>query len=784
MGAANILCATPACQGKCNISFSYFAICLRISLLYTSFYKKSIRIPFSNPRFDRKPSEKLLLLRFLKNPKRHTITAALPYANGPLHIGHIAGAYLPADIYVRYLRLMGEDVAFICGSDEHGAAITLRAKKEGISPKEIVDKYDNIIRKAFVDFGIKFDVYHRTSSDLHHKTAQDFFLELEKKGVFEKESSEQFYDEQHQQFLADRYITGTCPKCGNENAYGDQCEKCGSTLSPTELINPKSTLSGNAPILKKTEHWYLPMEKYQHWINEFITKGSNDGKAHHDAQAWKAHVIGQCKSWIDAGLQSRAMTRDLDWGVKIPLSGAEGKVLYVWLDAPIGYISATKQWAKDNGKNWEDYWKNEDTQLIHFIGKDNIVFHCIIFPILLKSHGQFILPSNVPANEFLNLEGDKISTSRNWAVWLHEYLEEFPDKQDELRYVLCSIAPESKDSEFTWKDYQARVNNELVAILSNFVYRVLSLIEKYFDGTLPIDSPGSNSDLPLTDKQLHVSDEIYRLIQVNDKSILSFKFREALSAIMDIARAGNKYLSDEEPWKKYKKDQPELEHNITVASDLIFCLDIITILAKISEPFLPHISKKIFGMLNLSPEEVSFQKRTTIVESTGQDMGHRTILHRYKANHKLNKAVYPSTKIEDTDIEKQIQKLNASRIQYKSMENTNSTEKALVTFEDFSKMDIRIGEIVAAEKVEKANKLLKLTVATGVGERTIVSGIAEHYSPEEVIGKKVSVLMNLAPRTIRGVESQGMILMAENSEGKLCFVSPEKADFNNGSEIR
>lgn len=693
----------------------------------------------------------------MKTPKRYTVTAALPYANGPLHIGHVAGAYLPADIYVRYLRMQKKDVAFICGSDEHGAAITIRAKLEGVSPKEIIDKYNGIIKKAFEDFGIDFDIYHRTSSELHHTTAQEFFLELEKKHVFEKESSEQFFDEQHQQFLADRYITGTCPKCGNENAYGDQCEKCGSTLSPTELINPKSTLSGNAPILKKTEHWYLPLGNYQEWINEFITKGTNDGNEHHDASAWKAHVIGQCKSWIDAGLQSRAMTRDLDWGVKVPLKGAEGKVLYVWLDAPIGYISATKQWAKDKGKNWEDYWKSEDTELIHFIGKDNIVFHCIIFPILLKAHQQFIIPSNVPANEFLNLEGDKLSTSKNWAVWLHEYLIDFPNKQDELRYVLCSIAPESKDSEFTWKDYQSRVNNELVAIFGNFVNRVLVLIQKYYEGKVPA----------VVKNRTAFESEIFDVLIPNsekavEENIQKYKFREALINAMEIARLGNKYLADTEPWKLIKTDEEKTK-------EILFnALQITAKLSIIFQPFLPATCKKIERLLNLS-------------ELTLEEFSNEVLV---KSGHQINTPELLFEKIEDADIEKQIQKLNESRIKYKAMQATSTPQKPDVSFDDFSKMDIRVGEIVAAEKIEKANKLLKLTVKTGVDERTVVSGIAEHYSPEEVIGKKVSILLNLAPRTIRGVESQGMILMAENAEGKLCFVSPENKDFNNGSEIR
>ena len=698
-------------------------------------------------------------MRPLIKPARYTITAALPYANGPLHIGHIAGAYLPADIYVRYLRLNNKDVVFICGSDEHGAAITIRAKKEGITPLQIIDKYHGIIKKAFQDFGIEFDIYHRTSSELHHQTAQNFFVELEKKNVFTREKSEQYYDEDHGQFLADRYITGTCPKCGNESAYGDQCEKCGSSLNPTDLINPKSTLSGKKPILKKTEHWYLPMDRYQDWISKFINEGKDGEQLHHNPALWKTHVLGQCRSWIEAGLQPRAMTRDLDWGVKVPVEGAEGKVLYVWLDAPIGYISATRQWALDNGKNWEDYWKSEEAELVHFIGKDNIVFHCIIFPILLKAHEKFVLPSNVPANEFLNLEGDKISTSRNWAVWLHEYLEEFPGKQDELRYVLTSIAPETKDSEFTWKDYQARVNNELVAIFGNFINRVVVLMHKYYNGIVP-DVKGENLQ---TDQERNLfKTRIPSLLAAIDSNIEKFRFRDALFSAMEIAREGNKYLADTEPWKLIKTDEKR------TAGVLFNSLQIAAVLSYALKPFLPFTTDKLSKILSID-------------NLTKEDALKEVII---KAGHQINPAELLFEKIEDAVIERQIEKLAASKKQSVLESSSLKPQKENITFDDFSKLDIRIGEIISAEKVEKANKLLKLTIDTGLDKRTVVSGIAEHYTPEEIIGKKVSILLNLAPRNIRGVESQGMILMAENEEGKLTFVVPEDHSFHSGGEIR
>jgi len=673
----------------------------------------------------------------IKKQKRHLVTSALPYANGPLHIGHIAGAYLPADIYVRYLKNKGEDVAFVCGSDEHGAAITLRAKKESTTAQEIVNKYHEINKKAFSDFGIQFDIYDRTSSEIHHKTAQDFFKELNAKNAFEIKTSEQYFDEENQQFLADRYITGECPKCQSDKAYGDQCENCGSALSPKELINPKSTISGNSPIMKETSHWYLPMEKESAWLKDWIENGVLDGKQHHNPKSWRKHVVGQCMSWIDGGLQSRAMTRDLNWGVKVPVEGADGKVLYVWLDAPIGYISATKNWAKDEGKNWEDYWKSEDSEMIHFIGKDNIVFHCIIFPILLKLHGGFNLPTNVPANQFLNLEGDKLSTSRNWAVWLHEYLEDFPGKEDELRYVLTSIAPESKDSEFTWKDYQARINNELVAILGNFVNRVVVLTGKYYDSLVP----------PLTNLS-ELDSNILSQIAVSktkiDDLILAFKFREAQAEAMNIARIGNKYLADEEPWKKIKIDPERTKVIMAVAIEI--CKELKGVLM----PFLPNTSNKLKSIL-----------------TNGESISNQGLLFE---------------KIEDELVQKQIDKLEDNKKKKQAAENIIA-QKDLVSFEDFTKMDIRVGTIIEAEKVPKANKLLKLLVDTGIDKRTVVSGIAEHYKPEEIIGKKVSVLLNLAPRKIRGVESEGMILMAENFEGKLSFVSPEK-EVESGSEVR
>ncbi len=686
-----------------------------------------------------------------KEPKRYLVTSALPYANGPLHIGHIAGAYLPADIYVRYLRAKGKDVAFICGSDEHGAAITLRAKKENKHPKEIVDYYHLLMGGAFKDFGISFDEYYRTSSEEHRQMSSDIFLKLNSKGVFDKQTSRQYYDEEQNQFLADRYIMGTCPNCGNDKAYGDQCEKCGTALSPLDLIDPKSTISGSKPVLKETSHWYLPMSHHQSWIGDFIQNGSLNGKFHHDPKEWKAHVVGQCMSWIDGGLHSRAMTRDLDWGVPVPLEDAEGKVLYVWLDAPIGYITNTKVWADKNGKNWEDYWKSEDCQLIHFIGKDNIVFHCIIFPIILKAHGEFILPSNVPANEFMNLEGDKISTSRNWAVWLHEYLQEFPGKQDEMRYVLGSIMPEQKDSEFTWVDFKDRVNNELADILGNFVNRVFVLTQKYYEGK----APGTFDALPV-DEQIMAA--VTDAFQTTGSKIEQFRFREALAEAMNIARLGNKYLTETEPWKLLKS-----EPNRT-ATILHNCLNIVATLSVAIRPFLPFTSAKLQQGLNIEDQPWSDDASNVI-----------------KKEHVIGNLPILFEKITDEIVAAQMAKLSASKEDI----NTSAAEplKENIAFDEFQKMDIRVGIIKAAEKIAKTKKLLKLLVDTGVDERTIVSGIAEFYEPEHCIGKKVILLANLAPREIKGVMSQGMILMAENNSGELSFISPEK-DFLAGATVR
>ena len=671
---------------------------------------------------------------------KYTVTAALPYANGPLHLGHVAGVYLPADIFVRFLRMNDHDVAFICGSDEHGAAITLRAKKEGITPQEIVDKYNSIINKAFTDFDISFDIFHRTSSEIHHKTSQDFFLKLYEKGKFTEETSEQYYDEEYEQFLADRYITGECPKCQNPSAYGDQCEKCGSDLSPTELINPTSTLSGKTPVLRTTSHWYLPMANHEDWLREWIKEGKLDGIQQHDPKPWRNQVIGQCMSWIDGGLHSRAMTRDLDWGVKVPLPNAEGKVLYVWLDAPIGYISATKQYALDNNKNWEDYWTG-DRKLIHFIGKDNIVFHAVIFPILLKDHGNLILPDNVPAYEFLNLEGDKFSTSRNWAVWLHEYLEAYPGREDELKYVLTSIAPETKDSEFTWKEFQTRINSELADILGNFVNRALVLTQKYYEGKVPERGE-------LTEEDQLVLAEINEIPKRISKLVYAYKLRDAQAEAMNLARLGNKYLADQEPWKVVKIDPKRVETVMNIA------LQITANLSVVLQPFLPATAAKLSNFLNFK-------------SSNWEDAGNGDLM---KVGNQTNTPEILFQKIEDSLVDEEVNKLKNTD----NMESKFEVQKEEVTFDDFTKMDIRLGTILEAEKVEKADKLLKLLVDTGLDKRTIVSGIAEHYSPEEIIGKTVQVLMNLAPRKIKGIESKGMILMAEDADGNISFMSPEK----------
>ncbi|GAB5416754.1 MAG: methionine--tRNA ligase [Crocinitomicaceae bacterium] len=684
---------------------------------------------------------------------KYTVTSALPYANGPLHLGHVAGVYLPSDIFVRFLRMNHHDVAFICGSDEHGAAITLRAKKEGTTPQEIVDKYNGMIGQAFRDFDISFDVFHRTSAEVHHETAQDFFKVLDEKGHFTKDTSEQYFDEEFQQFLADRYITGTCPNCGHTDAYGDQCENCGSALSPTDLKDPKSTLSGKTPIMKETSHWYLPMERHEEWLKEWIKEGKLDGIQQHDPKKWRNQVVGQCMSWIDNGLRPRAMTRDLDWGVKVPVKGGDGKVLYVWLDAPIGYISATKEWAAQNDKNWEDYWTG-DRKLIHFIGKDNIVFHAIIFPILLKSHEGFVLPDNVPAYEFLNLEGDKFSTSRNWAVWLHEYIDAYPDKIDELKYVLTSIAPETKDSEFTWKEYQTRINSELADILGNFVNRALVLTNKYYDGAVPEQGNITADDQKILDEVAAIPGRISKLVY-------DYKLREAQAEAMNLARLGNKYLADTEPWKLVK-DEANADRVKTIMN---IALQITANLSIVLKPFLPATASKLSTFLNY--------------ESAEWDQAGATDL--LSAGHATSKPSILFPKIEDEMVEKEVEKLNATKA---SESATNfPPQKEETSFDDFTKMDIRLGKILEAEKVKKADKLLKLLVDTGIDKRTIVSGIAQHYSPEEVIGKTVTVLMNLAPRKIRGVESQGMILMAEDAEGNLSFVSPEK-DFGQGGEVR
>jgi methionyl-tRNA synthetase len=685
--------------------------------------------------------------------KKFTITAALPYANGPLHLGHVAGVYLPSDIFARFARLNGDDVLFVCGSDEHGAAITLRAKKEGITPQEIVDKYHSIISNSFSKFNISFDIYHRTSSEIHHLTSQEFFKNLHDNDKFIEETTEQYYDLEYNQFLADRYITGTCPKCSFDGAFGDQCEKCGSDLSPLDLINPVSTLSGKQPVLKSTSHWYLPMDKHEGWLKEFIQDGLFDGKNHHNPKLWRNQVVGQCMSWINGGLKPRAMTRDLDWGVKVPLPNSEGKVLYVWLDAPIGYISATKAWAVQNNQDWRKYWVSsaaEDRKLVHFIGKDNIVFHSIIFPILLRDHGDYILPDNVPASEFLNLEGDKFSTSRNWAVWLHEYLENYPDKEDELKYVLTSIAPESKDSEFTWKEFQARINNELADIFGNFVNRTLVLTHKYYEGAVP--TCGALSE---TDKEL--ISEIQRIPTRIAELIYAYKFREAQAEAMNLARIGNKYLADQEPWKLIKTDPERVKTILNLSLQITANLSIVFL------PFLPKTAKKLQNILGIEIDSWT-QAGSSILVSENQVINQPEILF---------------AKIDDSFVENEVNKLKNDI----AMQTELPQQKELVSFDDFTKMDIRLGTILAAEKVEKADKLLQLTVQTGIDTRTIVSGIAEHYSPEDIIGKTVAVLLNLAPRKIRGIESQGMILMAENEEGKLSFMIPEKL-FEAGGEIR
>ena len=686
-----------------------------------------------------------------KNPNRYTITAALPYTNGPVHIGHLAGVYVPADIYARYQRLQNKDVAFICGSDEHGVAITLKAKKEGITPQEVVDKYHSIIKKSFEDFGISFDNYSRTSAEIHHKTASEFFKKMHDAGQFIEEVTEQLFDEETNQFLADRFVVGTCPKCGHEEAYGDQCENCGTSLNATDLINPRSVISGNKPVLKETKHWFLPLDRYEDFLREWILV---DHK-----KDWKTNVIGQCKSWLDDGLRPRAVTRDLDWGIPVPVKDADGKVLYVWFDAPIGYISSTKEWAEREGKNWEDYWKDENTKLLHFIGKDNIVFHCIIFPAMLKAEGSYILPDNVPANEFLNLEGNKISTSKNWAVWLHEYLEDFPDQQDVLRYALTANAPETKDNDFTWADFQARNNSELVAIFGNFINRVMVLTDKYYEGIVP--KPATFSEI---DEQ--VISELNAYPAVIASSLERYRFREAQAELMNVARLGNKYLADEEPWKTIKTDEERTKTVMYVA------LQIASALAVLCEPFLPFTSEKLKQMLGHA--ELSEPLSWNGVSSKSELL---------KPDHKINKAELLFSKIEDEQIQKQLDKLQASKKMNEIANKKVTPQKETIQYDDFAKLDMRVGTIIEAEKMPKADKLLVLKVDTGIDVRTIVSGIAESFKAEEIIGKKVTVLVNLAPRALRGVESQGMILMTENSEGKLVFVNPGEDGVENGAMI-
>ena len=723
--------------------------------------------------------------------KRTLVTCALPYANGPVHIGHLAGVYVPADIYVRYLRMKGEDVLFICGSDEHGVPITIKAKKQGCSPQDVVDKYHNIIKKSFAGLGINFDIYSRTTSGVHHRNASEFFRKLYDEGKFVEKESEQYYDEEAKTFLADRYIVGTCPKCGNEGAYGDQCEKCGSTLSPEELINPRSALSGGKLVKKKTKHWYLPLDQYEPWLREWILENHKE---------WKTNVYGQCKSWLDAGLQPRAVSRDLDWGVPVPVEGAEGKVLYVWFDAPIGYISNTMELLPES---WEKWWKSQDTKLVHFIGKYNIVFHCIVFPSMLKAYGQYILPDNVPANEFLNLEGDKISTSKNWAVWLNEYLEEFPDKEDVLRYVLCANAPETKDNDFTWKDFQARNNNELVAIFGNFVNRAVVLTHKYFGGKVPGNPKPEPADA-------EILGQIPALKKSVEDNIMNYKFREALKEAMNIARLGNKYLTDTEPWKVVKTDMDRAASILNVS--LQICAD----LAVVFEPFLPFSAGKLRNILNVgiyagtdhragesgSSSENLFREGEAAALHTvpsGADaggdacavtlswdsLGKDNILPE---GHQLGEAVLLFSKIEDSIVECQVHKLEEKKAAKEAAAKAAAApvqvapQKAECTFDEFEKMDIRTATVLEAERVPKTDKLLKLTIDTGIDRRTIVSGIAEYYTPEQMLGRQICILANLQPRKIRGIESKGMILMARQPDGKMRFITPEET-LDNGSEI-
>ncbi|CAA0151860.1 methionine--tRNA ligase [Tenacibaculum maritimum] len=683
----------------------------------------------------------------MSTPKRYTITAALPYTNGPVHIGHLAGVYVPADIYARYLRLKGEDVVFVCGSDEHGVPITIKAKKEGVTPQEIVDKYNEIIKNSFVDFGITFDNYSRTSAKIHHDTAADFFTKLYNDGEFVEEVTAQLYDEEANQYLADRFVIGTCPKCGNEESYGDQCEKCGTSHNATDLINPKSAITGNVPTLKETKHWFLPLDKHEAFLKEWILEGHRND--------WKPNVLGQVKSWIDDGLRPRAVTRDLNWGIPVPVAGADGKVLYVWFDAPIGYISATKEWAEKTGKNWEPYWKDKNTKLIHFIGKDNIVFHCIIFPAMLKAHGNYILPENVPANEFLNLEGNKLSTSKNWAVWLHEYLQDFPNQQDVLRYTLTANAPETKDNDFTWNDFQAKNNNELVAIFGNFINRVVVLTNKYYSGIVPQPNEFSEVD----EDTLAALKEYPNII---GKSIERYRFREASQELMNLARLGNKYLADEEPWKVIKQNEERVQTIMYVA------LQIAAGLSVLCEPFLPFTARKLKAILHIDADL-----------SWGEIASKEVLL---PAAHPINKAALLFAKIEDQEITAQLEKLQATKQANEAENKVIEPQKETIDFEDFTKLDMRVGTILEATKVPKTKKLLQLKVDVGIDVRTIVSGIAETFKPEDIIGQQVTVLCNLAPRKLRGIESQGMILMTDTPDGKLAFVEPAQP-VKNGEAI-
>lgn len=721
----------------------------------------------------------------MTQPKRYLVTSALPYANGPLHIGHLAGAYLPADIFVRFLRLMGKDVVFICGSDEHGAAITVKAMKEKTTPRAIIDRYHELFKDTFQKIGISFDIYHRTSDPLHHETSQDFFRTLYRKGEFTEQESEQYFDTEAGQFLADRYIMGTCPRCGHPDAYGDQCEKCGSSLNPTDLINPRSTLSGSTPILKKTTHWYLPLDKHEGWLRQWIETGKLNDRQHHDPESWKAHVLGQCKSWLDQGLQPRAMTRDLDWGVDVPpeIPGAKGKKLYVWLDAPIGYISATKQWALDNGKDWKSYWQDEEAALVHFIGKDNIVFHCLIFPVILRAHGDFVLPANVPANQFMNLEGQKISTSRNWAVWVHEYVEEFKGQEDVLRYNMIKNMPEQRDSEFTWKGFQETNNNELVNNFANFVNRVVVLTNKYYGGIVPDHDPdlsfagsdGEGEKAFFETEMIDLHDRLLELVQC----LHDYDFRGGLKALMDISTSGNQLLQFNEPWSRQKTDPDSVKAVMSAGLQIVAALSIAC------RPFLPFTSDRMRRMLNLSA--IGEQgELITMIERLG-DGG--AVL---PAGHKIGEPMHLFTRIPDEVIDRQIEKLKTPN-QNPMQQTDNSPKpqtsatfaalKELITYDDFSKMDIRTGTVLEAERIPKADKLLKLKVDLGFEQRTIVSGIAEHFQPEEVVGKKVVVLANLAPRMLRGVESQGMILMAEGLDGKLGLIATEE-DFGPGLVVK